>query len=115
MDEYGGTSGLVTIEDVIEEIFGDIEDEHDAEDILEEQIDETTFRFSARQDIDYINAQYELELEESSEYETLGGLILNHTASIPEEGFVLELDKYTLTVEEVSDRRIDIIQLKIID
>lgn len=115
VDEYGGTSGLVTIEDVIEEIFGDIEDEHDAEDILEEQIDETTFRFSARQDIDYINAQYELELEESSEYETLGGLILNHTASIPEEGFVLELDKYTLTVEEVSDRRIDIIQLKIID
>jgi putative hemolysin len=111
VDEFGGTSGLVTIEDVIEEIFGDIEDEHDKDTLLEEQIDEKTFLFSARQDIDYLNEEYDLELEESTEYETLGGLFLHHTGSIPQVGDELDLDAYHLLIEEVTDRRIEKIRL----
>jgi len=115
VDEFGGTSGLVTIEDVIEEIFGDIEDEHDKDALLEEKINEFKYLFSARQDIDYLNEEYELELEESTEYETLGGLILHHTESIPEPGTVVQLEKYTLTIREVSDRRIEVIELEVLE
>jgi CBS domain containing-hemolysin-like protein len=114
VDEFGGTSGLVTIEDVIEEIFGDIEDEHDKDRLLEEKINDHQFLFSARQDIDYLNEEYALELEESTEYETLGGLILHHTESIPEPGTVVQLEKYKLTIKEVSDRRIELIELEIL-
>ena len=115
VDEFGGTSGLVTIEDVIEEIFGDIEDEHDKDALLEEKINEFNYLFSARQDIDYLNEEYELELEESTEYETLGGLILHHTESIPEPGAVVLLEKYKLTIKEVSDRRIEVIELEVLE
>lgn len=112
VDEFGGTSGLVTIEDVVEEIFGEIEDEHDSDELLEQKIDSSTYLFSARQDIDYLNEEYELELEESTEYDTLGGLVLHHLESIPEEGTVLELEDYSMRIEEVSDRRIEIIRVK---
>lgn len=115
VDEFGGTSGLVTIEDVIEEIFGDIEDEHDKDALLEEKINEFKYLFSARQDIDYLNEEYELELEESTEYETLGGLILHHTESIPEPGAIIVLEKYKLTIKEVSDRRIEVIELEVLE
>ncbi|MEX2484219.1 MAG: hemolysin family protein [Brumimicrobium sp.] len=115
VDEYGGTSGLVTIEDVVEEIFGDIEDEHDNDELIEQKIDEKTFLFSARQDIDYINETYELGFDESPEYETLGGLILHHLESIPEEGDVLNLENYTITIEGVSDRKIEIIKVELAD
>lgn len=115
VDEYGGTSGLVTIEDVVEEIFGDIEDEHDSDELLEKRIDEKTLLFSARQDIDYLNEAFDLELEESPEYETLGGLVLHHLESIPEEGTVLEIENYRITIESVSDRRIEIIKVEFLD
>ncbi|SFT85519.1 Hemolysin, contains CBS domains [Lishizhenia tianjinensis] len=115
VDEFGGTSGVVTIEDVIEEIFGDIEDEHDADELLEEKIDDYTYRFSARTDIDWLNEKYDFELEESAEYETLGGLILNKIASIPEEGDEVETDHYKFVIEEVSDRRIEVVRIEIKD
>ena len=115
VDEYGGTSGLVTIEDVVEEIFGDIEDEHDSDELLEKRIDEKTFLFSARQDIDYLNEAFDLEFEESPEYETLGGLVLHHLESIPEEGTVLEIENYRITIESVSDRRIEEIKVELLD
>ncbi|MDX1650986.1 MAG: hemolysin family protein [Brumimicrobium sp.] len=115
VDEFGGTSGLVTIEDVVEEIFGDIEDEHDTDELIEQKISDKAFLFSARQDIDYINETYDLELDESSEYETLGGLVLHHLESIPEEGTVLELDNYSITIEAVSDRKIELIRVEITD
>lgn len=115
LDEYGGTSGLVTIEDVVEEIFGDIEDEHDKDELLEQQIDENTFLFSARQDIDYINDEFNLKLPESTEYETLGGLVLNHTETIPEEGTTIEVGSYLLTVKKVSDRRIEEVKIERIE
>jgi len=83
LDEYGGTSGIMTVEDIVEELFGEIEDEHDTTDLLEEQLDTTTFKFSARLEVDYINENYKMELPESDEYETLGGLITNGTGEIP--------------------------------
>ena len=113
VDEYGGTAGIVTIEDVIEEIFGEIEDEHDVEDWLEEQINEQEFRFSARIEIDYLNENYKFDLKESDEYETLGGLIIHHLASIPKAGDTLDLGKYHFSIEAVSDRRIELVHLTI--
>ncbi|TNE53792.1 MAG: HlyC/CorC family transporter [Bacteroidetes bacterium] len=113
LDEYGGTAGVVTIEDVIEEIFGDIEDEHDREEWLEEKLGDREFRFSGRLEIDYLNEQYKLNFEESEEYGTLGGLILDELESIPEAGTEIEVGKYRLLIEEVSDRRIEIVKLTI--
>ena len=108
-DEYGGTAGMVTLEDVIEEIFGEIEDEHDKDDLLEEKLSETHYRFSARIEIDHINEQYDLKIPESEDYETLGGLVLYELANIPEKNLKLKIDGFTFVVEEVTDRRIETI------
>ena len=111
VDEYGGTSGLVTIEDVIEEIFGEIEDEHDTEGLLEEQISDDEYRFSARLEVDYINDEYEFNLTEEEDFETLGGLIIHHLATLPEAGAEVRLENIILEVEEVSDNRIEIVRV----
>lgn len=108
-DEYGGTAGMVTLEDVIEEIFGEIEDEHDKDDLLEEKLSETQYRFSGRIEIDHINEQYDLKIPESEDYETLGGLVLYELANIPEKNLKLKIDGFTFVVEEVTDRRIETI------
>lgn len=113
VDEYGGTAGVITIEDVIEEIFGEIEDEHDTEDWLEEQVSEKEFRFSARADIDYLNDTYKIKLPESEEYDTLGGLIIHELETIPDAGTVVELDNASILIEEVSDRRIEVVRISI--
>ena len=110
-DEYGGTAGMVTLEDVIEEIFGEIEDEHDRDDLLEEKLSDTHFRFSARVEIDYINEQYQLNIPDSEDYETLGGLILFKLANIPEKNSKLKMKGLTFIVEEVTDRRIEIVSV----
>lgn len=111
VDEYGGTSGIVTIEDVVEEIFGEIEDEHDREELIEELVNENHFRFSARFEIDYLNETYKLNLPESDEYDTLGGLILHHTEEIPEVHETLRIDEFTVRIERVSNTRIEIVEL----
>ncbi len=111
VDEYGGTAGVVTIEDIIEEIFGEIEDEHDKEDWLEEKISETEFRFSGRVEIDYLNENYNLKFEESDEYGTLGGYIIHQVETIPVAGAEIEVGNYKLIIEEVSDRRIEVVKL----
>ena len=111
-DEYGGTAGIITIEDVIEEIFGDIVDEHDKEDWLEEQISEHEFVFSARVEIDYINENYPINLPESEEYDTLGGLITYRLERIPEKNATLELNNdVKLLIEEASERRIEKVRI----
>ena len=111
VDEYGGTAGLVTLEDVIEEIFGEIDDEHDLEELLEEQVSDGEFRFSARHAIDYLNKTYDFQLPESEEYETLGGLIIHQLESIPDKGDQVEIDDKLIIIEEVSDRRIEIVRI----
>ena len=112
-DEYGGTAGMVTLEDVIEEIFGEIEDEHDKDNLVEEKLSETHFRFSARVEIDYLNEHYQLNIPESEDYETLGGLILFELANIPEKNSKLKMDGFSFVVEEVTDRRIEIVSVYI--
>lgn len=111
VDEYGGTAGVVTIEDVIEEIFGEIEDEHDVEDLLEQELSDGDYLFSARLEIDYLNETYALNLEESEEYETLGGLVIHYLEEIPEAGARLEINDLSLTVETVSQNRIETIRV----
>ncbi|XOV66305.1 MAG: hemolysin family protein [Fluviicola sp.] len=113
VDEYGGTAGIVTIEDVIEEIFGEIEDEHDSEDLLEEQVSESEFLFSARLEVDYLNDTYGFGFEENEDYETLGGLVISKTQSIPDAGDRVDLEDYSLEVEAVSEHRIDVVRVRV--
>ncbi len=115
LDEYGGTSGILTVEDIVEELFGEIEDEHDSTDLVEEQIDESHFTFSARMEVDYINEQYKLDLPESEEYETLGGLIVNETGEIPDKDAIISTENFQFTILEVSNTKIDLVGLKILD
>jgi len=115
LDEYGGTSGIMTVEDIVEELFGEIEDEHDSTDLYEEQLEDGNYKFSARLEVDYINENYKLELPETDEYETLGGLIMNETGEIPEQDSQIKIENFVFTVLEVSSTKIDLVSLKVLD
>lgn len=112
VDEFGGTSGILTMEDIMEQLIGDIEDEHDIEDLIEEQIEPGYWRFSARLDVEDLNEKFGLDLPAMDAYETLGGLMLHHVEDIPEPGFTLELDACTMTVEDVSSSKIQTILIR---
>mgnify|MGYP000567581498 CR=1 FL=1 len=114
LDEYGGTSGIMTVEDIVEELFGEIEDEHDTDHMIEEVLEDDAFKFSARLDVDYINETYKINLPESENYETLGGLIVNHTEQIPEKNEVVIIDAFHFVVLEVSNTKIDLVELKLL-
>ncbi len=113
VDEFGGTAGMVTVEDMIEEIFGEIEDEFDVEELLVKKVSETEFVLAGRLEIDYLNQEYSLNLPQSDEYETLAGLILNHHQSIPEIREQIQIDKFTFTILEASGSRIDKVMMDI--
>jgi CBS domain containing-hemolysin-like protein len=112
VDEFGGTSGLVTTEDIIEEIFGEIEDEHDTSDLVEKQLDENRYLLSGRHEIDYLNEKYFLGIPESEEYDTLAGYIIFHYESIPEKNTSVELDNFLITITDVSSNRIEEVELR---
>lgn len=115
LDEFGGTAGLITLEDVVEEIFGDIDDEHDVDELMERQVGPNEYIFSARLEIDYINDEYRLHLPESDNYTTLGGLVMDLLESIPEKGERVALDDYILEVLTVSSNRLEEVRLLVRD
>lgn len=115
LDEYGGTSGMITKEDIIEELFGEIIDEHDKIETIEEKINNREFRFSARLEIDYINETYNLDLPKEDSYETIGGFIVHHTESIPQENEIIAIEKYQFTITKASKTKIEEVILKILD
>jgi CBS domain containing-hemolysin-like protein len=116
LDEYGGTSGLITLEDIIEELFGEIEDEHDKNEWFEKQIDDNTFILSGRLEIEDLNKKYNLGLPESDNYETLGGYIIDHLGEIPQENesFTID-DKFHIKINKTNQKQIQKIVLKVIE
>lgn len=115
IDEYGGTSGIITVEDIVEELVGEIEDEHDTVALIEEKIDDNHYKFSARLEVDYINETYKLNLPESEAYETLGGLIVDETEEIPQVDDLVQIENFMFTILEVTSTKIDLVSLKILE
>ncbi len=112
VDEYGGTSGMITVEDIVEELFGEIEDEHDTQEFLEEKINDREFNFSARLEVDYLNETYDLDIPKEEAYETLGGFIIHHTENIPTQDQVVLIDNLHIKILKVSASKIDEVYFK---
>ncbi len=112
LDEFGGTSGVVTMEDLMEEIFGEIEDEFDSDKFVEKQNEDGTFVFSARLEIDYLNEKYNLGLEHSDEYETIGGLIINKNQDIPAKGEILTFDGFEFRILKASKTKVELVKVR---
>ncbi len=113
VDEYGGTSGMLTIEDVVEEIVGEIVDEHDQDDLVEQEVEKGTFTFSARLEVDHLNEEYGLDIPTNEEYDTLAGYILHNTEKIPKEQEQFSIDGFLITALVVLDNRIDLVRLEL--
>jgi CBS domain containing-hemolysin-like protein len=111
VDEYGGTAGLVTLEDLIEEIFGEIQDEHDNDEFIEKQLETNEFIFSGRLEIDYLNEKYNMDIPEG-EYETLGGYIVGRNEDIPDENETIYIDNFEILILNASNSRIETVQIK---
>lgn len=114
IDEYGGTSGILTVEDIVEELFGEIEDEFDQAELIEEEVQEGVYRFSARLEVDYINETFKLDLPESENYETLGGLIVSYTEEIPDNNETVTIEGFGFKMLEVANTKIELVELRVL-
>jgi putative hemolysin len=116
LDEYGGTSGIVTMEDIVEELFGEIEDEHDSdEQLVETKVGEATYLFSTRLDVEYLNEEYKLNIPESDSYGTLGGFIVDFSKEIPQKGDQITIGNYQFIIEEATNKKIELVKMTLLD
>ncbi len=114
IDEFGGTAGIISLEDVLEQIFGEIEDEHDKPDMVEKQISEKEYVFSCRLEVDYLNEKYGLKMAESDEYDTLAGYIISHYEELPTAGTVMEFEGLRIRILRTTRSRIELAKVEVL-
>jgi CBS domain containing-hemolysin-like protein len=113
VDEFGGTAGVITMEDVVEEIFGEIEDEHDKQGLTEKKTGHNTYQLAARLEVDYLNEEYKFNIPESEDYETLAGYIISVAERIPEQDETIRTERFDLKILDETDNRIELVELRV--